>query len=216
MHGCVTVWIGACLRRQGEEKTEFVRVHPIRVGPEHNPVRVPGSHGFCQFNSPSSTLIVPGRTRKHRCAAPIPASGVWGGLRNCDGMAHLALAMQARNARVTEDGSLVRDAHSEYLVTDEELAMGLRLVSQEILAQLQSNAAPPAAISAVGSQERRVWWCTHGHDIPWLHFKVMSTDALLAKAGQGALKEQYSEEHLRLLGFGVDAQPLSTAVPNAS
>jgi hypothetical protein len=200
----------------GTEKTEFVHMHPIRIGPAAKPVRVPGSNGFCKFRSPSSTLIVPGRTRKHRCAAPVPAVGVWGGLRNCDGMAHLAVAMQARNARVSGDddddggggGSLVRDEHSEYLITDEELAMGLRLVAQEILLQLYGTSGTDGTMDAGAEAMRRVWWCTHGHDIPWLHFKVMRTAALLAKAGKGALKEQYSEEHLRLLGFGPDAQPL--------
>ena len=121
--------------------------------------------------------------------------------------------MQARNARVSGNddgggGSLVRDEHSEYLITDEELAMGLRLVAQEILLQLYGTCGTDGTMDAGAEATRRVWWCTHGHDIPWLHFKVMRTAALLAKAGKGALKEQYSEEHLRLLGFGPDAQPL--------
>jgi len=123
-------------------------------------------------------------------------------------MAHLAVAMQARNARVTDDGSLVRDQQSEYLVSDEELAMGLRLVALEILDQLHDKDAESTSVASVADAERRIWWCTHGHDIPWLHFKVMTTEALLAKSGKGPLKEQYSEEHLRLLGFGRDAQPL--------
>eukprot|EP01052_Picozoa_sp_SAG31_P022775 SAG31_NODE_1831_length_7148_cov_8.788055_3_plen_212_part_00 len=193
---------------QGTEKAEFMHVHPIRIGPETAPVRVPGTHGFCKFKSPSSTLIVPGRTRKHRCAAPVPVAGVWGGVRNCDGMAHLAVAMQARNARVTNDGSLVRDQLSDYLVNDEELAMGLRLVAQEIIAQLYGDDAESTGVGCGARAERRIWWCTHGHDIPWFHFKIMSTQALLAKSGKGPLKEQYSEEHLRLLGYGPNAQPL--------
>ena len=78
----------------------------------------------------------------------------------------------------------------------------------EILDQLHDKDAESTSVASVADAERRIWWCTHGHDIPWLHFKVMTTEALLAKSGKGPLKEQYSEEHLRLLGFGRDAQPL--------
>lgn len=195
--------IGDCSkfeRNQDElksEKVEFTRPHPVRmVDSERNcSVRVPGTHGFSLFKSPSSTLIVPGRTRKHRCLAPVPIPAVWGGLRNVDAMAHLASALQARNARIKGD-KLVRDELAEYLVTDEELAFGLRLVALEILRQL----------SITRDTAEHVFWCTHGHDIPWLHFKVMGTTAVLKKKGKGLLKEQYTAEHFKLLGYDEDGR----------
>ena len=139
-------------RGSGTEKVEFKRPQSLRVG-QGSGVRVPGSDGFCTFKSPSSTLIVPGRTRKHRCAAPVPIVGVWGGVRNKDAMAHLAIAMQARNARLASDGNLVRDQQSQFLVTDEELSFGLRLIAREVRMQL-ARCAPG----------QHVWFCTHGHD----------------------------------------------------
>lgn len=194
------------------EKVEYTRVHPVRmVSPDGARVRVPGTHGFVMFKSPSSTLVVPGRTRKHRCRAPVPVVGVWGGLTNADGMAHLASALQARNARLIMDddgdGELVRDGEAQFLVTDEELATGLRLVALEIRRQI-------ADASVRGEPENhRVFWCTHGHDIPWLHFKVMGTSAVLKKMGKGPLKEQYTVEHLRLLGYDENAVAQRTVQP---
>lgn len=130
--------------RTGLKKAEFVCVHPHRINISQRCVRVPGSHGFCLFGSPSSTLVVPGRTRKHRCAAVIPVSAEGAGevagaaattlgyspiqftpsllpvpsslpLRNIDGMAHLGVAMAARNGRVALNGQLVRDEDSQVL-----------------------------------------------------------------------------------------------------
>jgi hypothetical protein len=216
------------------EKMEYTQVHPVRMMDVRGTgglLRIPGTHGFTLFASPSSTLIVPGRTRKHRCSAPIPAHGVWGGLRNVDAMAHLAPALQARNARVlpeAEGGSaradeLVRDAAAQYLVTDEELAFGLRLVALEILRQLATVERHEAARDALDHEtvgpstattpptvvdKEFIWWFTHGHDIPWVHFKVMSSAAILKKRGKGVLKEQYTAAHLRLLGFTPSCQPL--------
>jgi hypothetical protein len=182
------------------EKVEFTHPHPERIpAPLGNQstrkpgmYSVPGTHGFCKFSAGASTLVVPGYTRKHR-AAWAPSAALGSGKRNRDGMAHLASAMKARNARVSESGRLVRDEQSQYLITDEEIAMGLRLVSQEVTRQLDTLAG------------KRVWWCTHGHDVQWLHFKVMSTDALLAKQQfRLKIKEQYTEEHLSALGFSYE------------
>ena len=47
----------------------------------------------------------------------------------------------------------MRDARSQYLVNDEELAMGLRLAAREISRQLESGV-------------ERVWWYTHGKSRP--------------------------------------------------
>eukprot|EP00462_Mataza_sp_D1_P026641 CAMPEP_0175132132 /NCGR_PEP_ID=MMETSP0087-20121206/6913_1 /TAXON_ID=136419 /ORGANISM="Unknown Unknown, Strain D1" /LENGTH=452 /DNA_ID=CAMNT_0016414469 /DNA_START=39 /DNA_END=1397 /DNA_ORIENTATION=+ len=176
------------------EKLVFTQTFRRRVG-KAGFKAVPGTNGFCSFKSPSSTLIVPGNTRRHRCAW----SPEQGALRNCDGMAHLALALQFRNARVAEDGTtLVRDEKSQFLLTDEELAFGLRLVAREVFSQLK----------AADTDDTFVWWCTHGHDIPWLHFKVMTTEALLSKKGLGELKEQFTAQHLARLGFDANAVPL--------
>lgn len=145
----------------------------------------------------------------------------------------------------------------QYLITDEELATGLRLVCVEIWQRLlqrrkseeeQHQEGEEGAAASYqegyhplqqqcepggeGKSEKEdiegngssVWWCTHGHDIPWLHFKVsfhcraklclssffpivqvMDTAALLKKRGLG-IKEQYTQEHLHALGFDKDAR----------
>jgi hypothetical protein len=192
------------MKNRDKEKTpkvEFTIVRSLRVTSKK--IRVPGAHGFTMFDTGSSTLIVPGRTRKHRCEAPVHGQYID---RNIDGMAHLSVAMKARNARVADSSpsslckevtidQLVRDSKSQLLITDEELAFGLRLVALDILRRLRNLDSK--------EQKERIWWCTHGHDIPWLHFKVFDTKTLLSKKSKPTIKHQYTCEHLKMLGFDV-------------